>query len=170
LISISGTFVYQPPQEAGEFFAAELGTFVIALVIVNDDGSAVLTADPINEQLTVVVVLGYPFSLADPFQPTLELTLIGGGAGGLGGYALLQGVLQGPPPADWMPAAILVELVTQGGTNAIITAAAPAVAETGMYLSGGADRPVTWAGIGLPGSGAVTHSHFHLESVSVDGT
>jgi hypothetical protein len=56
LISISGTFVYQPPQEAGEFFAAELGTFVIALVIVNDDGSAVLTADPINEQLTVVVV------------------------------------------------------------------------------------------------------------------
>jgi hypothetical protein len=31
---------------------------------------------------------------------------------------------------------------------------------------GGADRPVTWAGIGLPRSGAVTHSHFHLEPVS----
>ena len=133
MISISGTFVYQPPQEAGEFWAAAVGTFVIALVIVNDEGSAVLTADPINEQLTLAVVLSYPFSLDDPYAPTLELALIGGGAGGFGGYALLQGVLQGPPPAGWMPAAILVYLVTQGGANAIITAAAPAAAETGMY-------------------------------------
>jgi hypothetical protein len=133
LISITGTFIYQPPQEAGEFWSAEPGTFVIALVIVNEDGSAVLTGDPIGEQLTVAVVLGYPFSLDDPYQPFLELAVIGGGGGGVGGFVLLQGVLSGPPPVGWMPAAILIELVTEGGANAIITAAAPAVAASGMY-------------------------------------
>lgn len=135
MIYISGVFAYQLPFQFRNFSSP--GTFLIDLVITSDDGVPVFTdaEDQIN-RLAANVVLSYPQGAAD-ISWTIVLTPLALGENS--NFVLLTGVLEpsdpGPPPG-WLPAAILiqVDLTWQG----IITAAAPAVPNTGFATSVGA--------------------------------
>jgi hypothetical protein len=129
-MKISGAFVYQPPSAEGVFTTP--GGFMIALTVFDDDGSIMfadnrnipLPPPPDGPSLTAAVVLSYPQL---PQQPELDIThLVSGGEG----YVQATATLQNPPPGGWIPAALLIYV--NDSPEQIITAAAPAVADSGI--------------------------------------
>jgi hypothetical protein len=132
--SISGAFVYRPPVGKPWTESYVFGKFDIALTIF-EDGTPLLDGDVSNifsGQLAVV--------LSDPDEPNANrLINVSYAHGSIGtGSVRIQGALADVPPEGWMPAAIIVTVncKDQGGnwilSSAIITAALPAVANSGM--------------------------------------
>jgi hypothetical protein len=130
MISISGTFSYQPPsQKLIEVFPA---TFSIALAIVNDDGVPVLDQRNQLDRLSATVIIGYPqISLGDAFPLKLKSFVFGPPPPN---FVHVSGEFDvsrtTAPPAGWMPAAILIQL--DNTWTAVITAAAPAAPNSGI--------------------------------------
>jgi hypothetical protein len=122
-INISGAFVYQPA-----------GVFDVVLVVVDDEGNPALLGDA---ELSLAVVLSYP----DQFLQQVGLDLFIVDPLGYGGVRVgATWPDQDPePPEGWAPAALLAT-VTSGyvGYSAVITAAQPAPADSGIFLA----RPV----------------------------
>jgi hypothetical protein len=118
-IHISGAFVYQPT-----------GLFDVVLVVVDDDHNP---AFPGEATLSLAVVLGYPDDLPEVQLDLLAVTPLGNG-GGLHAGASWPGDPQ--PPEGWAPAALMAT-VTTGYTSysAVITAALPAPADTGIAIA-----------------------------------
>jgi hypothetical protein len=118
-IHISGAFVYQPTA-----------LFDVVLVVVDDDGNPALVGEA---TLSLAVVLGYPDDLPEVQLDLLVATPLGNG-GGLQVGASWPGDPQ--PPEGWAPAALLAT-VTSGYTSysAVITAALPAPADTGIAIA-----------------------------------
>ncbi len=118
--TLSGSFVYQPT-----------GVFDVVLVVVDDEGNPALAGDA---KLSLAVVLSYP----DQFGQQVELDLFVVDPFGYGGVrvgATWPG--DGPElPEGWSPAALLATVVTSGyfGYSAVITAAQPAQADSGILL------------------------------------
>jgi hypothetical protein len=118
-IHISGAFVYQPTA-----------LFDVVLVVVDDDCNPAFAGEA---TLSLAVVLGYPDDLPEVQLDLLAVTRLGNG-GGLHAGASWPG---DPQPADgWAPAALLAT-VTTGYTSysAVITAALPAPADTGIAIA-----------------------------------
>jgi hypothetical protein len=118
-IHISGAFVYQPTA-----------LFDVVLVVVDDDHNPAFAGEA---TLSLAVVLGYPDDLPEVQLDLLAVTPLGNG-GGLHAGASWPGAPQ--PPDGWAPAALLAT-VTTGYTSysAVITAALPAPADTGIAFA-----------------------------------
>jgi hypothetical protein len=118
---ISGAFVFQPRG------TLTLAGFQIALTAFNDDGSPVFpeSGELSAEQLGAGIVLSYP-QLRE-----IVLLDVRGNSGGYG-YVGATGTLYDPeqPPEGWIPAAML--LYVNESPIAVITAAAPAAADSGI--------------------------------------
>lgn len=143
MINISGKFVYQPPSTPAPDLSFP-ATFLICLVIVADDGVPVF--DPKHEphaRLSATVVMGYPQgNVGEVFPLTLRNLAILGPASNFVNLIGMFDTQQGPlPPAGWMPAAISVQLDHMWG--AIITAAAPAPANSGIAIPIRTQPPAT---------------------------
>jgi hypothetical protein len=124
-VIISGAFVYQPPGGEG-VFATGAG-FSIALVVLNDDGTSVFTGGPGDPTLGASVQLSYP-QTPDSILEMTKVEVVESR------FLLATATLTGPPPAGWMPAALLISV--NGFPYQIITAAAPAVADSGIVEPG----------------------------------
>ena len=116
-IHVSGAFVYQPTA-----------LFDVLLVVVDDDGSPAYG----EATLSLAVVLGYPDDLPEVQLELLVVAPLGNGAGLRVGARWPEGP---QPPESWAPAALLAT-VTSGDTgySAVITAALPAPADTGIVI------------------------------------
>jgi hypothetical protein len=132
MINISGTFTYQPPVTVLNL-AASPATVFITLVIVSDDGVPVFDdrenyQNQVNDRLTAQVVQFYPQGGAGLTIP-LALTPIN--LDFPANYVALTGVNNlGDFVPGLLPAAILI--ILDATWSAIITAAAPAVPNTGI--------------------------------------
>jgi hypothetical protein len=128
-VIVTGAFVYQPPGREGA--SATAAGFSIALGVVNDDGSPYFTKGSVADRLNADVVLSYP-QLPAP-NDTILLSLANVTTGPNGYVALtatFNEIINFVPPAGWMPAAIVISIDYVAAR--IITAAAPAVADSGI--------------------------------------
>lgn len=142
MINISGAFVYEPPFQRLDISSP--ATFLIWLMIVSDDGAPVFNPRTELHRLSATAVLAYPqISPGDQFPLALtNLAILGPPTN----FVTVMGVFDAHktsfPPAVWTPAALLVQLDNTWG--AIITAAAPAVPNSGIAV------PVRTGGIATP--------------------
>ena len=132
MINISGTFSYQPPSRKGvDIFPS---TFSIALALLSEDGVPVLDQRNELNRLSATVIIGYPQGAwGDAYVLKLKSYVFGPPPANFvhvsGEFDLSRTTT---PPAGWMPAAILIQL--DNTWTAIITAAAPAVPNSGIAL------------------------------------
>jgi hypothetical protein len=136
-MNFSGSFVYQPPFEGFE------AGFSIAFVAIKDDGSPVFTQvghQPPNPDVYAGVVLSYPQFEDEYFE--LQMSSVGVAESGI--VRATGTYIGGLPSEGFVPAALLISSLELGALG-IITAAAPAVADTGIVST--LRRPVTGPGI-----------------------
>jgi hypothetical protein len=132
MINISGAFVYEPPFTRLDISSP--ATFLIWLMIVGEDGVPVFNPRTELHRLSATAVLAYPqISPGEQFPLALtNLAFLGPSTNFvtvLGVFNTQQTTL---PPAAWAPAALLIQLDNTWG--AIITAAAPAVPNSGIAI------------------------------------
>jgi len=127
-MQISGAFVYQPPA-----VDSPLAGFAIVLNVLNDDGTPMFPefGDLPPGTLFAYVVLSYPQT------QTVWPVLLTASSNGFG-PVFANGVFpdEGYPPPGWMPAAMVVDI--NGWPSIVITAAAPAVPDSGI------EKPLRW--------------------------
>jgi hypothetical protein len=103
-------------------------------MVVGEDGVPVFNPQQELHRLSAIVMLGYPqIALGEVFALKLtNLSILGPPTNFVHVIGVFDTSKTRLPPANWMPAAILVQL--DGTWGAIITAAAPAPTNSGIAV------------------------------------